>query len=529
MRYKPFIFLLLLFFTACKKQPQWDIDGYLPLLKSNLYLQNALEDSLKSVGSDGELNLVYNSNLFSLKIDSLFTIPDTTITEYFNLPIGGITFVPGQTIVNDTQTNIYDLQDIELRYVIVRSGGMSLELQSTLSEDAIFTYSLPYITLNGVPFSVTETVPAGSVSSPSSITSSFDLAGYEIDLKGLNQNSYNTLIYTYKATVDPNGSSVTVSTADFVKINTTFNELIPEYASGYFGNRIETDASTDSLGIFNNFQGGSLDLEEAELVMTVNNEAGADIQLKINELTSINDYTGNTVSLVDDIIGGSINLSRATEGGSNYPPIQSQNYTVTLDDNSNLDEFIGNLPTQMGYNMQVQLNPLGNVSNGNDFIYYNTGLEIALDAEIPLNFSATNLILLDTTGIDIDPDSKEDVDPIQGGKILVYANNYYPIDAYLQFYLMDSNLVVVDSLFDEPQYLQSGIPNSIGKVLTPTKSTLVAPLSTLKIDHLYQTYFTEIHATISTTNQTTKYQIYDSYKIGLEVVGDFTYRVEKRY
>lgn len=528
MRYRPFFILLLFAFVSCQKQPTWDIDGYIPLLKSNLYLQNALEDSLKSVGNNGELNLTYNSNLFSIKIDSLFAIPDTQVTELFNLPIGSITMVPGQTIVNDTQETYYNIQDIELRYVNIRSGEMSLEVNSTLSENSIITYALPYVTQNGVPFTFTQTVPAGSISSPSSISETFDLSGYDIDLRGLQQNSFNTLIYTYRAIVDPNGSNVTITTADYVQLNTSFTGLIPEYGRGYFGNRIETDASVDSLDLFRNFQGGNLEMDRASLLLTVTNQAGADVRLRINELTSINDYTNNTVPLDHDIIGGSINLSRAVEGGNNTPPINPQTYILDIDQlNSNIPDFFANLPTQLGYDMEVQLNPLGNVSNGNDFIYYNTGLEIGLDVEIPLRFSATNLILLDTTELEVDPDGREDIDPIQGGQILVHASNYYPFDAELQFYLMDSNYVILDSIFDVTQFLQGGIPEN-GRVTAPTRTTLAAPLTPDKTDHLYNTAFVEIHATINTVNQTNQYQLYDNYRVGLEVVGDFTYRIENQ-
>ena len=61
--------------------------------------------------------------------------------------------------------------------------------------------------------------------------------------------------------------------------------------------------------------------------------------------------------------------------------------------NSNIDAFIENLPDGITYDLDVTANPLGDVSNGNDFLYDDSRLTADLDVDIPLNIIATDLTL----------------------------------------------------------------------------------------------------------------------------------------
>ncbi len=86
-------FLLLaaigfLFITACKKNPneeRWDTNILAPLVNSTLTLKNLINDTLMKTNSAGEVSLVYRSGLYDFSIDSLFKIPDTTMTNSYGL------------------------------------------------------------------------------------------------------------------------------------------------------------------------------------------------------------------------------------------------------------------------------------------------------------------------------------------------------------------------------------------------------------------------------------------------------------
>lgn len=529
-RYLTVVALGMLLAWGCREapeQPVWDVDAYLPLVTSELRLQDALEDSLIETANDSSLRLVYRGTLFSYKIDSLFTIPDTSTEEFVQLPFGTITFQPGQDIVNDTQDTRYDLDDIQLQEAIVLSGSMIVELSSTISENTIFTYTLPFVTLNGSPFTLVENVPAGSIPNPITLTRTLDLTGYTLDLRGIDRNRFNTLVTVYKATVDPNGNPVTITGGDFVRIRNTFSAIVPQYARGYFGSTIETDDSEEATDIFNSLPMGDLNVEQISLDFTIKNEAGADLQVTINELTSINTNQNTTVPLSSSLIGQQVNLNRAQEGGTNTPPIIPSVYTTSFDSsNSNVTDFVSNLPNRFGFDFTYQINPLGNVSNGNDFIYFDKGLDLELDAEIPLFLSARNLILVDTADLDVDDDSREDTDRINGGRLLLYASNHYPVDAFVQFYLLDEDFNVLDSLFAAPTFLQAGRSDVDGRVVAPSFNTLPIPLTPARINTLYASTYTVLRASLTTTDYPQPVRFFDSYFIGLTLVGDFNYRVD---
>ncbi len=521
------LFLAVIFFANCSKQPEWDVDVYAPLLQSKLYIQDAIEDSLLATDAENALSLMYTSELFSFKVDSLFNIPDTTTEESFSIPIGNIQLAPGQQFVNDTIESEYSIQDVQLRFAKVRSGSVSVKLSSSIPEVTIFTYSLPYATLNGVPFQVVESIPAGSISNPTSIVKTYDLSGYILDLRGKNQNRYNTLLSIIQAEVDPNGSIVNVSGGDFVKIENTFSEIIPEYARGYFGNRIEVEQDVDSNTFFSNIKAGTLSLEEADLTLTVLNEAGLDLRVNIEELEAINTQNQTAVELTGDVIDGLINLSRAQEASPGNLPITPSSYQTSVDEtNSNLPAFISVLPDVLRYNVELQLNPLGNTSNGNDFIYYNTGIEVKAEATVPLKFSAQNLLVVDTLEFEIDQDSQEDVDPIQDGTLITYAQNYYPTDAVLQCYFMDSSFVILDSLFLEPQLLSAGIVNANGKVTSSTLTPLSTDANNDQINRLYDAELAIIQVELTTPSNQSPVQLYDDYHVDFQLVGDFRYRIQ---
>ena len=232
---------------------------------------------------------------------------------------------------------------------------------------------------------------------------------------------------------------------------------------------------------------GFLTLEEASMDFTINNEAGMDLTVTVNEISGWNSTNQTGVTLNSPLSNNSININRATETNGIYSsPKSSTHITELNDENSNLTEFIANLPHTLSYDFEIELNPLGNVSAGNDFIYNNTGVEINLDAEIPLNFNASNLVLIDTSDFEIDSTSQEDVNQIIGGNLNIYSENWYPFDLFLQFYLLDDQNNIIDSIFTQNAQINGGIP-IFGLVDDPQISLMKAPISQEKANRLYQT------------------------------------------
>ena len=524
---KSIIFLFFLVtILSCKKEPtSWDLDALVPLLKTKMTLQQAIPDSLVNVDSDNKLNLVYKGSLLEFNLDSVFAIPDTTMEDDFFLPIGSVTLIPGQTFLADTLVSNYDMKGAQITEMKIGSGIFHVYVSSTLAGPLILDYAIPSATKNGQMFFVRETIPAGTISNPTYVSKDYDISGYDVNLSGDQNNGFNIISTQYRVYVDSAGSSLTINAGDKLIMGNTLENILPSYARGYFGiQKMSETAQNEALDAFKNIISGSIDLDEVKMEFNIKNELGVDIGVNISELIGKNSWNNTDVSLMGPIINQNLNLNRSTETGKEDNPIQASVYSTTLNpSNSNVTEFISNLPDILSYQMDIDINPLGNVSNSNDFVYDSTGIEISLDAEIPFKLSANNLVLIDSSEISIDSNAQEEVRKIIGGFVKVYADNWYPFSLGSQFYMLDENFVVIDSLFTEPQLISSGIPIG-GEVLEPTSSILQAPITGSKIDNLYRTKYIESKLRINTHSQD-KIQVYGNYFIDISVVGDFQYLI----
>lgn len=522
-----FVVSLIALLMSCRKEPiSWDVDTLFPILHTRITLQQAIPDDMLSVINGNELQLEYQGNLISLTLDSNLNVPDTTISDTFNLPFGNITFQPGQTFLEDSNFTRYDFGNAQLTHLNILSGQMVISVSSELTGPSVLEYALPTMTKNGVPFFIKENVPASINGTPTIVNKTIDLAGYQISLTGLQNDDFNVLASTYRAYIDSSSAPVPVTSGQNFIANNSLSGIIPSYLRGSFGSETtQVQESNIEIDAFSNIKGGQISLDQASLVFEIKNEAGIDASIDVNLIKGTNTYNQTEVSLNSPLSNGTINLNRATETNGIFSSPYATAYSKSLNaSNSNVSEFIANLPNELSYDFAIDLNPLGNVSNSNDFLYGNTGIEINLDAKIPLNFNASNLLFSDTSDFEIDSTSQEDANQIIDGYLNVYNTNWFPFDLELQFYLMNENLVIIDSIFSTPQVV-SGAAATFGVVDFPMESMMKAPLSPSRIEHLYQTTSIQTLLKINSTD-TGNIKILDSYFIDSKIVGDFTYQIE---
>lgn len=123
-------------FTACKKElsePNWDVDVLAPLARATLTVDNIYNDSTKKVNPDNSISLVYSSGLYNYTLDTLFKIPDTTVSytaKLSNIDLG---------IINIThRTSLGDIANKDLQ----ENGPNSNLYQSIMSAH---TYGSPTV------------------------------------------------------------------------------------------------------------------------------------------------------------------------------------------------------------------------------------------------------------------------------------------------------------------------------------------------------------------------------------------------
>ena len=219
------------------ERPNWNVDVVGPIIKTDLNLNHLLNSNILSTDADNAYHLFYKQDLYKLKVDSLFSLPDTPNVKYFNIPIGPLTFAPSQVLESDTENTVFGLKGVKLVDLEFKSGFFEIEITNQIEEVLLFEYELLGASKNGAPFIINMTIPAASSGNLGSVTQQFDLSEYALDLRGNNLNSFNVSAAVFKITVDPNGDAVSISKLDTVAIKTKFIEAIPEFAKGYFQNQ----------------------------------------------------------------------------------------------------------------------------------------------------------------------------------------------------------------------------------------------------------------------------------------------------
>jgi hypothetical protein len=530
-------FLLALLFASvigiasCKRDnPFWDTGIVAPILKASLTIDDILPDSLLETGSNGEITVVYETKFIGLS-DTLFNIPDTTIDTAFHIPFFSLFLQPGGLITpnNSYQQTKYSLNGVEIVAGKLRSGTMYLLLRNDVMRRISFRYEIPSATFNGVPFDTTIIIPAAvNNTTPSYISATIDLAGYDLDMTGLQNNISNTLVVRYEARIDPTESSgITIIPADTVGIASSFTGVIPEFIRGYFGSStIAIGPETTNFNLFQRIQSGSIGLEALNMELVLENYVGMDARVTLNDIWSTNSQTGNTVHLNAPMMDQPINVDRASYSFG-FPPSVPWTQTYTLNNsNSNARALVENLPDQLGYDVTLVTNPLGNVSGNNDFFFMDWAFNGKLRVELPLSFFASNITLSDT--IDYDFTTVENKEDILKGTLTMTAENGFPFDAQIQLYLMDVNGTIIDSLIAMPNNILSAPTTTSGSHIIAngqTTSQLLIPLNEQQTQNLFFYNRIMIKTRFNTTGAPSYVQIYNTNKIDFRLTADFDYRV----
>ncbi len=517
MKKNTFIILILgLLLLSCKKKDslRWNVDVLAPVVYGDLTIKNIINDSLWTANTDSSIQLNFTSTLYSLNFDSIVSIPDTTIKENHLVPFSaGITFNPGQTFVTQTNDVNLDIDDIELTEVIIKEGNINYTISSNIDAEIIYTYKINNaFDAQGNPFSKELTVPP-SGSSNAVLSGSFSLANYRIDLTGANGVSYNRLSTNVEMTLSPNNpTSVLINNQDTVHTENTLTGLKVEYAKGYFGNRvISVPSETSAIKALHHFISGVIDVEQVNIDFKIINGIGADASFTINEMTSIRGT--NEVGLIHNLIGNLTNISRAGLSGNTVIPTVFN--TSITSSNSNIEPWLENIPDSIRYAMDLELNPLGDVSGHNDFIYSSSPFKVQMGVNMPLSLLANNLTLLDTITLSI-----EKLKQVVEGKLKIEIDNGFPLSATLSIQPVSGG----NELASNTTIESGALDNGTQKVVNTTHSSHTITLTDTDIEALKNDGRVLLRLVFNTpVSASTPIKIYDYYHLKFSVVTDFTY------
>lgn len=425
--------LALLALSCKKKATVWDTDWNMPLINDTLFVDDFVNDSTIQEDPGGYYVLGLDRTLFELGINDFVEIPDTTIQEEFTLAVPSITITPGFSFVNSTEEHELLLNDIQLRKILLKQGKIEMTVKNPIETKAIFTVQLPGVEKDGIPFLYTFTAPAATNTGAGLTSQTIDLEGYEIDLSGLAGTSYNKLQSNITVTSDPLGPSVTMTSSDVTIVDATFKDVKLDYAQGYFKYAFSDTIQRyfKELDIYNS---GILDLPSTSVAFEVENGMKLGAEGLLTFLNGTNS-TGGAMGLSNSQIGSSFNIDPATGSwGTLTPSVKTLNFNGS---NSNVAQFIENLPSTFNLGYSIDLNPWGNISSGWDEVFPNSRLKLGLKVDMPLMVGMNDLALRDTFALTLEQDFTQT--HVESGRFVLDLDNAFPVGGEVQLILLDEN------------------------------------------------------------------------------------------
>jgi hypothetical protein len=515
---------------SCKKGTSWDVDAVFPIAKSHLNLSNFFGDTIFKADPNGLLHIAFSQDIINFTMDSLVKLPDTTVTLGFTSPFSsqlnaGVTLFSNNGST-DREITFNVTNGVQLNRAIVKKGFLKVEYSNSYAQPLNFNYDINSATLWGNVLHINQTISGGSVNSPATFTKVYPLDDYVINLTGLNTSKVNTLVQSYTISTDPSGSADQLQPGQGLSVKLSFSEVIPAYVQGYFGQQdLSFGPDSTLLGLLENFKPSNFALTQSAINFRIINEFGIELSSTISDIRSIKTTPSNVLALNAGNLLQTINVNRAnkTNNASNpvFPWVKQININSS---NSNLNPFLENLPNYLGYKVRAKLNPLGNISAGNDFAYYGHGLKVIADVDIPFALSADYFNLMNYAKIDLTQMSQ--LSHVNSCELILQARNNYPFRAQIQGYMLNKQNQVIDSLFTwDNNTIQSAITDNLNTVLNYTDTKVVALLNKPKIDHLMQCSKIKFVTYLYLPNQPTPIKIKDSSYMDLVLSTSVDYNV----
>ncbi len=460
-----------------------------PLINAKLSLADLEERDTNIVADpDNALRIKYSK-------DSLFYISAVEFVEIPEQNPFSISLSQSSPQL-DTDIQLGTLGGVELNQATIDIGSFVIELvsPSTFVTDVNVEVILKNAIQNGSAITKTVVLPAGSTS----VKDSVDLANVVFDFTG-GQQKVNYIGMSMELL---NPASVTPGTS--IEVITQFKRLGLDEASGFFGQRnIQIPGNSINFDIsgLDDFVNGFY-FTDPKLMLNSTSTLGADLSMEL-DLDGINS-DGGVVSL---------NAGQQPIAGADNPNSPKQN-SITFDkNNSNIADFLANIPSEILYAGKVELNPSGATNN---FITKNSGIKVGLDVDVPLKLTADN-IKLDKIINDVDFFS-ENPEEVEALTLIFYTDNGFPFDMFVDVQFLE--IGTGDSLQGFQLPLLNAAPvDASGRVISHAPGErLEITFTSEMLDRIKNSDKIRFVGSISTANNGNQVAaLYTDYELGIRI------------
>ena len=393
------------------------------------------DDQTIILDADGLLHIKHiEKDLFSYGVSEVINFPSQT-TENFGLILPGVG-IPGPIIIPQV-TDEFQVQTSETDIILSEvdlNAIIAFQFSNPLNANIRLTVSLPTGTQGGSIVSQTYTIASGATNQAETL----DLTNLNLKFK-TPYSTNNALDIAFEGSILDNGGII--SGAGNLAIQYEVQNIDFVLAQGDFGKQsIDIGSGNLDMGVdfWDDVEG---DYKFADPKVTLHTTNSVGVPFEINADMTGYSTDGNSQALNPDPLQPAYpsNLSEVQNGITT---------DITYDkSNSNIVEVMALPPSdRIEYSGSVDLNPNPvDIATSPNIISNNSRIDVDLEIDIPLDFSATNLMLRDTVN-DI---SIDDAEKIMNAAIVITAENGYPLNAQIdKIYLTDELYNRIDSVMD---------------------------------------------------------------------------------
>lgn len=450
------------------KTNDWRPELALPLVNSTLSLADIVIKNdtagLIQTNTEGKLEVVYKSTVFSIDDYRAYTVPTQTFGETFNTPVPIPPLNFGLTLPIDTTIDVEFTDEtgfgIVVDSMILKQGQLAFTIENDYPYDITLIAKFRTFTdSNGDTLILNYSIPAAPPNDTTVRSQVVDLNGYQLNMtEDANGNPAKNRIPIDLSIVIQLINGVGSDIGDEVRVEGALIDIDFKEFYGYLGNKpVEFNRDTvliDFFRSFQDFQREDFFISNPSLNVNIFNSLSVPIKFAFDTLNAVN--TRRSPSVIPFNLPDSLKPLKV-----NFPAKYGKaitNFQLTRD-NSNIDDVLSHLLQEIRFSASAQLNPDGEPNSGEPRNFITDTSDIGLDLEfrIPFEGRANGFFLEDTIAFNF-----ELADELDNGLVRINTENGFPMKIDLQVTFIDSLGMVIDSLFttSNPDY-----QNGFGKLI----------------------------------------------------------------
>ncbi|MCD4735320.1 MAG: hypothetical protein K8R53_04715 [Bacteroidales bacterium] len=520
-----FFFLILMtlgLIFSCQKErphPSWDVEMLIPLVSDTVTVSDLINDTLYIENPDHSLSFIFDQHLYDISVDTLVMLPDTIFYWNFNIPLP-VTLDPGQVVFDFNYDHPLEVDyGVKFEWAHMHSGDIEIEVVNQAPGAIVVEYGInSALDLNNEPFFI-----SGIVQPDEAKSERYDFSGYKVDFRGENYDTVNTMYSYIGISISPDEPApVQVTPEDTFLIKVTFEDIVLEYAKGYFGhNTFSFGPETKEFNLFEDFEIGSFSIEDAKINLIIENYYGVDGLFRITDFIARNGNTGTSVPLQGDMLDSALFIERATQIGNGQHVILPTSNSFDFS-NTNFIDMMEIMPDEFEYAVEVETNIFLDSISKNDFFYLDEPIRVSAEMIIDQGIRVEDLLLekvIEWTNRDIDFDN------IKKGQLAFVVRNGFPFSLNINLFLENKQGLVLDTLLYN-DFIQSALLDENQKVTEPVESRIYLEL-TDPLEYSIK-HADSVRYDLRINSAGTEYiKVYKDYNLQLKINGDFKLNIQQ--